>query len=385
MVKLKNGRWSRCLKDWSVSSVKNVLGNSITVTLFGESHGTQIGAVIDGIAPGIQVDLNFMQKQLELRKPHGKISTQRVETDEPHIVSGVFEGKTTGTPICILFENNNTKSKDYSKTKDLMRPGHADYTAIEKYHGFADYRGGGHFSGRITTPIVAAGAIFIDALKKKGIHIGTHIKQCGTIKDTPFENYEEEIAKVNDLIFPVLDEKAATEMRSLMEVAANEGDSVGGILETVVIGLPAGVGEPWFDTMESMLAHGIFSIPAVKGIEFGKGFAFAEMKGSEANDPFTMYGGEVVTKTNNNGGINGGITNGMPILFNTVIKPTPSIYKEQATVNMNTKENVSFQIQGRHDPAIIHRARVVVDSVTAIILADMLALRYGTDWLYEEA
>ena len=365
--------------------MKNVLGNSITVTLFGESHGEQIGVVIDGIAPGITVDLDFMRKQLDLRKPHGRISTQRVEADEPNIVSGVFEGKTTGTPICILFENNNTKSKDYSKTKDLMRPGHADYTALEKYHGFADYRGGGHFSGRITTPIVAAGAIIIDALKRKGIHIGTHIKQCGMIRDIPFANYREESAKVNDLTFPVLDEKAAKEMYAYMEAAANEGDSVGGILETAVTGIPAGVGEPWFDSMESMLAHGIFSIPAVKGVEFGKGFAFAEMKGSEANDSFRMKEGKVVTRTNHNGGINGGITNGMPILFHTVIKPTPSIYKEQDTVTMDTGENVSFQIQGRHDPAIIHRARVVVDSVTAIVLADMLALRYGTDWLYGEA
>lgn len=365
--------------------MKNVFGNSITVSLFGESHGAQIGVVIDGLAPGLDVDLEFMRKQLNLRKPHGKISTQRVETDEPHIVSGVFEGKTTGTPICILFENNNTKSKDYSKIKDMMRPGHADYTAIEKYHGFADYRGGGHFSGRITTPVVAAGAILIDALKKKGIQIGTHIKQCGKIQDVSFVNYEEEIAKINDLLFPVLDEKAAKAMHAYMEAAANEGDSVGGILETVVTGVPAGVGEPWFDTMESMLAHGMFSVPAVKGIEFGKGFAFAEMKGSEANDPFEMQDGNVVTKTNNNGGINGGITNGMPILFNTVIKPTPSIYKEQETVDVKKRENVSYQIQGRHDPAIIHRARVVVDSMTAIVIADLLALRYGTDWLYEEA
>ena len=384
MVRLKNGRWNKYLKDWSVSRVKNVFGNSVTVSLFGESHGEQIGVVIDGLAPGLDVDMDFMRKQLNLRKPHGKISTQRVETDEPHIVSGVFEGKTTGTPICILFENSNTKSKDYSKTKDLMRPGHADYTAIEKYHGFADYRGGGHFSGRLTTPIVAAGAIVIDALKKKGIQIGTHIKQCGTIQDVPFTNYNEEIEKVNDLLFPVLDEKAAEEMHAYMETAANEGDSVGGILETVVTGVPAGVGEPWFDALESVLAHGIFSIPAVKGIEFGKGFAFAEMKGSEANDPFEVKDGEVVTKTNNNGGINGGITNGMPILFNTVIKPTPSIYKTQDTVNMNSKENVSFHIEGRHDPAIIHRARVVVDSMTALVLADMLTLRYGTDWLFEE-
>lgn len=365
--------------------MKNVFGNSITISLFGESHGKQIGVVIDGLAPGLDVDIEFMKNQLNLRKPHGKISTQRVETDEPHIVSGVFEGKTTGTPICILFENSNTKSKDYSKTKDLMRPGHADYTAIEKYHGFADYRGGGHFSGRLTTPIVAAGAIVLDALKKKGIQIGTHIRKCGMIEDTPFANYEEEIAKVNELLFPVLDVKAADAIRGYIESAAEDGDSVGGVLETVVTGVPAGVGEPWFDALESTLAHGIFSIPAVKGIEFGKGFAFAEMKGSEANDSFEMQDGIVVTKTNHNGGINGGITNGMPILFNTVIKPTPSIFKTQDTVDMGTRENVSYQIQGRHDPAIIHRARVVVDSMTALVLADMLTLRYGTDWLYEEA
>lgn len=364
--------------------MKNVFGNSITVTLFGESHGAEIGAVVDGLAPGIDVDLEFMRKQLDLRKPHGKISTQRVETDEPHIVSGVFEGKTTGTPICILFENLNTKSKDYSKTKDLMRPGHADYTAMEKYHGFADYRGGGHFSGRITTSIVAAGAILLDTLKKKGILIGSHIAQCGTIKDVPFQEYEKDIQKVNELLFPVLDEEAAKEIHAYMEEAAKEGDSVGGILETVITGLPAGVGEPWFDTMESMLAHAMFSVPAVKGIEFGKGFAFAEMKGSEANDAFVMQDGKVCTKTNHNGGINGGITNGMPVQFHTVIKPTPSIYKKQETVDIGTRENVTLQIEGRHDPAIIHRARVVVDSMTAIVIADMLALRYGTDWLAKE-
>ena len=361
--------------------MKNVFGNNITVTLFGESHGEQIGAVIDGVAPGVEVDMEFIRKQLELRKPHGKISTQRVEADEPHIVSGVFEGKTTGTPICILFENNNTKSKDYSKTKDLMRPGHADYTSIQKYHGFADYRGGGHFSGRLTTPIVAVGAILIKALQKKGIYIGSHIQKCGPIEDRRFENYEADIAKVNELIFPVLDENASEKMHDYMLEAAGEGDSVGGILETVVTGLPAGVGEPWFDTMESMLAHGLFSIPAVKGVEFGEGFGFADMKGSEANDAFEVKDGKVVTKTNHNGGINGGITNGMPVRFQTVVKPTPSIYKKQETVNMATLENEVMQIEGRHDPAIIHRARVVVDSMTAIVIADMLAVRFGTDWL----
>lgn len=361
--------------------MKNTFGNSISITLFGESHGNQIGVVLDGVAPGIEVNLDFMRSQLELRKPHGKISTSRVEADEPHIVSGVFEGKTTGTPICILFENANTKSKDYAKTKDLMRPGHADFTSIEKYHGYQDYRGGGHFSGRLTTPLVAAGAILIQALQHKGIYIGSHILKCGPIEDKRFEDFAAEITKVNGQIFPVLDEGAAKEMLTYMEDAAKEGDSVGGVLETVVTGVSSGVGEPWFDSMESMLSHGLFSIPAVKGVEFGAGFAFANMKGSEANDAFEIKDDKVVTKTNNNGGINGGITNGMPIQFQTVIKPTPSIYKKQQTVNIASMMNEEMQIDGRHDPAIIHRARVVVDSMTAIVLADMLALRYGTDWL----
>lgn len=361
--------------------MKNVFGNSITVTLFGESHGEQIGVVIDGMAPGIDVDMEFVRHQLELRKPHGQISTKRVETDEPMIVSGVFEGKTTGTPICILFENQNTKSKDYAKTKDLLRPGHADYTALEKYHGFADYRGGGHFSGRITTPIVAAGAICIQALQKKGVYIGTHMKQCGSLLDKDFDNYEENITQLNDTFFPVLDEEVGKQMHEQIVKVAAEGDSLGGILETVVTGIPAGIGEPWFDSMESMLSHGMFSIPAVKGIEFGKGFEFAGIKGSEGNDAFALEDGKVITKTNHNGGINGGITNGMPILFRTVVKPTASIYKKQETVNIAEMTEEILQIQGRHDPAIIPRARVVVDSMTAIVLCDMLALRYGTDWL----
>lgn len=361
--------------------MKNVFGNNITMTLFGESHGAEIGAVLDGLAPGLVVDLEFMEQQLQHRKPHGTISTSRVEADAPKIVSGVFEGKTTGTPLCILFENQNTKSKDYAKTKDYMRPGHADYTAVEKYHGFADYRGGGHFSGRITTPIVACGSILIQALREKGIEIGSHIRKCGPIVDRGFMDYEEDIRALSKMQFPVLDAESAKEMYAYIEEAAQEGDSVGGILETIVTGMPAGVGEPWFDTVEGELAHGLFSIPAVKGVEFGAGFGFAEMKGSRANDAFVMEEGEVFTKTNHNGGINGGITNGMPLRFQTVVKPTPSIYKEQETVNLATGTNEKFQIQGRHDPAIIHRARVVVDSMTALVLADLLTTRYGTDWL----
>ena len=283
-----------------------------------------------------------------------------------------------------MIPNENTASKDYSATYGKARPGHADYTAFVKYNGAEDYRGGGHFSGRITAGLVAGGAIAIDLLKNKNIFIGTHIKKCGGIEDVDFTDYEKNINDLSQKQFAVLDEDCGKKMIEVIEKTAAIGDSVGGVLETVVKGLPVGVGEPWFDTMESMLAHGLFSIPAVKGVEFGEGFAFADMKGSEANDAFEIKDGKVVTKTNHNGGINGGITNGMPIRFNTVVKPTASIYKKQETVNIETMENEILQIHGRHDPAIIHRARVVVDSMTAIVLADMLAVRFGTDWLLGE-
>lgn len=361
--------------------MKNTLGTSIALTLFGESHGASVGVVIDGIAPGIEIDMDYIYSKLDLRKPRGKISTARVETDEPHIVSGVFEGKTTGTPLCIVMENSNTKSKDYSKTKDLPRPGHADFTAIEKYHGYSDYRGGGHFSGRLTAPIVAAGAIVAKALENKGIYIGTHIKRCQNVSDRGFSDLKADIIKLNSLQFPTLDEAAGTDMVKIIEAVAAEGDSVGGILETAIIGLPSGVGEPWFDSFESVLAYGLFGVPAVKGVEFGAGFAFADMKGSEANDSFYMDGETVKTKTNNNGGINGGITNGMPVVFSTVIKPTSSIFKPQDTVDMAKRENAVLELTGRHDPAIFHRARVVIDSVAALCAADMLCQRFGTDWL----
>lgn len=361
--------------------MKNTLGHSVSLTLFGESHGEKIGVVLDGMAPGVEVDMEDILAQVELRKPHGRISTQRREADFPQIVSGVFEGKTTGTPICILMENGNTKSKDYSKTKDLARPGHADYTGFEKYHGFGDYRGGGHFSGRLTAPIVAAGAIARKALEKKNIWIGTHILQCGEIRDREFSDLEKDIRYLRNLQFPVLEKQIEAEMTAYMEEAANEGDSVGGILQTAVSGIEPGVGEPWFDSVESVLAHGLFGIPAIKGVEFGLGFRFAEKKGSEANDAFGMQEGKIVTKSNNNGGINGGITNGMPIVFQCVVKPTPSIYKKQETVNFVEKTDEILQIAGRHDPAIIHRARIVLDAMTAIMLCDMIAQRFGTDWL----
>ena len=361
--------------------MKNTFGNNISVTLFGESHSDAIGVVIDGLAPGMEINEEYISSRLELRKPYGKISTARREADEFKILSGVLGGYTTGTPLTLIIENKAQISKDYEKTKDLLRPGHADFTAKMKYKGFEDYRGGGHFSGRITAPLVAAGAILTYALEKKGIRIGTHISESLDICDREFCDLDRDIDYLNNEKMPVLDKSVAEKIILAAEKAADSGDSIGGTLQTVVTGMPAGVGEPWFDSVESVISHAVFSVPAVKGIEFGKGFDFSKMYGSDANDPFEIKDGKIVTATNNNGGINGGITNSMPILFNTVIKPTPSIYKKQNTVNFDTMENAELEIKGRHDPAIFHRARVVIDSAAAIVLCDILAQRYGTDWL----
>ncbi len=361
--------------------MKNTLGSSVSLTLFGESHGTAVGAVLDGLAPGIAVDEDFIRFQLALRRPVGDISTPRVEPDDFVIESGVFKGRTTGTPLSILIPNVNTKSKDYTDIRSKARPGHADYTAYMKYHGFEDYRGGGHFSGRITAGITAAGAVAISALRAKGIYIGTHISRLAGISDRGFENYESDIAALSEMQFAVLDGAAAEKMKEAITDAKNDGDSVGGVLETAVTGLPAGVGEPWFDTVESLLSHALFSVPAVKGVEFGGGFSLCDMRGSEANDAFAAENGAVKTLTNNNGGINGGITNGMPIIFRCAVKPTATIHKEQHTVDFLKKENVLFTAGGRHDPCIVHRARVVIDSIAAITLCDILCGRFGTDWL----
>ncbi len=362
--------------------MKDTFGQSVSITLAGESHGAGIVAVLSGMAPGIPVDEEFIAGQLTKRRPAGAISTARQEADKFEILSGVFNGFTTGTAIAILIRNENTQSKDYSEISVTARPGHADYSAQCKYHGFQDYRGGGHFSGRITAGIVAAGAICISALEKKGIRIGTHIAECAGISDRNFEDIEEDIDILNDKIFAVLDEKAGAKMEEAILAAKTECDSVGGILETAVTGVPSGIGEPYFDSIESQLAHMLFSIPAVKGVEFGRGFEMAKMRGSEANDAFRIdKNGNVSTITNNNGGINGGISNGMPVTFRCAIKPTPSISIEQKTIDFSKGENKDFVIKGRHDPAIIHRARVVVDSAAAIVLCDILSQRFGTDWL----
>lgn len=361
--------------------MKNSIGNQLQISLFGESHGDAIGVVMDGLAPGIQLDMDFIQGMMEKRKAKGRISTQRKEADELQIVSGFFQGYTTGTPLTILIQNTNTKSGDYEKTKNRLRPSHADYTADMKYLGYQDYRGGGHFSGRLTAPLVAAGAIAMQVLNQKGIQIGTHIQKCNRIEEARFsqdeESLEKELDLVNERAFPVIDETKGKEMVALIEEAANNGDSVGGILESVILHMPAGVGEPMFDSIESRLSHLLFSVPAVKGVEFGLGFGFGDLYGSEANDAF-YYDDGVKTKTNNNGGINGGISNAMPIVIRTVVKPTPSIYKEQDTVDRETHEAVKLTIEGRHDPAIIHRARVVVDSVLALGILDLMMEREAT-------
>ncbi len=361
--------------------MKNTFGNVITVTLFGESHGPAIGACLDGLSPGIKIDHEYIKHRLDLRRPYGSISTKRREADEYEIVSGVFNGYTTGTPLTIVIRNKDTKSADYSEMSSVARPAHADLTAQYKYGGFSDYRGGGHFSGRITAALVAAGAIAQNALEEKGILIGTHIRSCYNIEDRTFEDMEKDIVTLNDSLFPVLDSESEKKMIDAITAASEEGDSLGGVLETAITGVSSGVGEPWFDSCESCLAHGIFSIPAVKGIEFGKGFELTKMKGSSANDKLRYIDGKIAATANNSGGIDGGITNGMPIIFRTAVKPTPSIFKAQDSVDFLRHENAKLQLRGRHDPAIVHRARAVVDAVSALTIADLLCLRYGTDYL----
>ncbi len=357
-------------------------GKNIHISLFGESHGEAIGVVIDGLKQGIMLDIDNIEKELNKRKPQGSISTSRQEKDSFKIISGYFNGYTTGTPLTILIPNEDTKSTDYQP--NILRPGHADYTAFLKYDGYQDYRGGGHFSGRITAPIVIAGAICKQILLNKHIKIATHIKQIHHTIDVDFavnpQELEKQIDKINDSYFAVISSTSKNKMLDEIKKAKENLDSVGGILETAILNIEGGIGEPFFSSIESVLSSLLFSIPAVKGVEFGLGFEFANLYGSEANDSF-IFNNKIETKTNNNGGINGGISNGMPIRFKTVIKPTPSIGKEQQTVDLLTSKEIIMKGKGRHDPCIVHRARVVVDSMTAIGLLDLYVSRYGYMWM----
>ena len=356
--------------------MSDTFGQTIKVTIFGESHGPAIGCVVEGLPAGLPVDTAGIDRCLAMRRPSGAISTARVEADPYVIESGVLNGYTTGTAVNIVIPNGDTKSADYSEMASVARPSHADYAAFVKYKGKNDTRGGGHFSGRITAAVVAAGALLLPTLQAKGIRIGTHIAEIAGVKDRAFgagEDLAKDLETLYTLDFAALDEAAGEAMREAILAAKADADSVGGILETAVTGMPVGVGEPFFDSVEGLLAHAIFAIPGIKGIEFGAGFGLANMRGSVANDPLRIAEGRVVTTSNNAGGINGGLTNGMPVMFRCAVRPTPTIGREQDTVNFRENVNATLAAKGRHDPCIVHRVRAVVDAMTAIVIADLLA------------
>ena len=350
-------------------------GDQLKISLFGESHGAAIGAVIDGLPAGIPIDPELIKLEMSRRSARGKaLATPRKEPDEVEIVSGYFNGKTTGTPLAGLIRNHNTHSGDYSRTRTKMRPGHADYTGWLRYKGYQDYRGGGHFSGRLTAPMVFAGAVAKQVLMHQmpSLYIGSRIVSIGQVSDHKHvapEQYDR--MKALNPMFPVLTESIKDEMEKQVETARDEQDSVGGIIEGVITGMPGGWGNPIFESVESRLSALLFAIPAVKGVEFGSGFDIATMRGSEANDPFFIEGGQVRTRTNCNGGINGGITNGMPVVFRVAFKPTPSIARKQHTIDMEKQENTTIAIEGRHDPCIVLRAAPVVEAVTALCILDL--------------
>ncbi len=351
-------------------------GKKINISIFGESHGEGIGIVINGVEAGFPIDMDKILKEMERRAPgRNEMSTKRKEPDIPEILSGVFNGHTTGTPISMVIRNTDTRSKDYSKTKDILRPSHADFSGYVKYNGFNDYRGGGHFSGRITAPLVFAGAIAKQILEKQNIYVGSHIKQVGSIEDDYFDTLnisKEKILELQKETIPVLNEGIRDDILNEILAVKKQGDSIGGIVEVCVSGLKAGIGNPYFDSIESILSHLVFSVPAVKGIEFGLGFDFANSVGSNVNDSIYVEDGFIKTKTNNNGGINGGISNGMPIIYRAVIKPTPSISIAQKSVDISKMENTTIDVVGRHDPCIVQRALVVLEAVTAIGILELL-------------
>ncbi|MBE7036583.1 MAG: chorismate synthase [Ruminococcaceae bacterium] len=352
----------------------NVFGNCIKLSIFGESHSDAIGVVLDGLPAGLPLDMDAVLAEMARRAPgQNRFSTPRKEADAPKIVSGLFQGKTTGTPLCALIENTNTRSKDYQP--ELLRPAHADYTAFMRYHGFSDYRGGGHFSGRLTAPLVFAGAVLKPYLAAQGIEIFAHIKSLGKEKDAVFNTISPDIEayrNIQNRELALLDENLIPSFAKVIDNAKENSDSVGGVIEALITGVPAGLGSPFFESVESRLSAMLFSVPAVKGVEFGTGFGITELFGSQANDAFCLEKGEIKTKTNHNGGINGGITNGMPLSFSVAVKPTPSIAKPQQTVNIETQTEETIAIHGRHDPCIVPRAVCVIEAAATIVMADLL-------------
>ena len=343
-------------------------GLALRLSIFGQSHSEAIGMTIDGLPAGLAIDLDKLQAFLNRRAPgQNDWSTPRKEEDRPEFLCGLRDGFTCGAPLTAIIHNNNTRPKDYSQLKITPRPGHADYTAEVKYRGFQDYSGGGHFSGRLTAPLCIAGGVLKQMLESKGITVDARIESIAGIRDdSPFT------ASVADKRFPVVDDAIGEQMREAIRAARAEGDSVGGVIECVVRGVPAGIGEPMFDGIENQIARAVFAVPAVKGIEFGAGFAAANMRGSENNDPFTVRDGRIETLTNNAGGILGGISNGMPVVFRAAVKPTPSIAKEQQSVNLNTMQPEALSITGRHDPCIVPRAVPVIEAAAALAISDLI-------------
>ncbi len=354
----------------------NSLGKLFTITSFGESHGRCVGIIIDGCPAGLPITEEDIQREVNKRKPGiGMIATARVEEDKVEILSGIFNGYTTGAPICLLIRNKDIDSSEYEKMRFLPRPGHADYTAFMKYGGFSDFRGGGRFSGRITATFVMAGAIAKKLLNLIGVEVLAHTIEIGGIKAEP-RGVDEIKENVDQNPLRCADLKAAEEMSRTIEKVKEEGDSLGGIIEGIALNVPVGLGEPVFDTLEGDLAKALFAIPAVKGVEFGSGFSAAGKRGSENNDPFTIRNGKIATVTNNAGGILGGISSGMPIIVRVAIKPTSSIAQSQETVNMENMESASLVVKGRHDVCIVPRAVPVVESMIAVTLCDF-AMRAG--------
>ena len=355
--------------------MNNTFGRSAALTIFGESHGVSIGAVLDGLPAGEAIDWDAVRTEMARRAPgRNAMSTARSEADAFEVQSGFFNGYTTGTPLCAVIRNGDHRSKDYDQLRHIMRPGHADYSGKIRYGGYNDFRGGGHFSGRLTAPLVFAGAVASQILKRRGVAVGAHILQIGSVRDASFHPLGEDEALFESLkqeTLPVLDKTKQSEMEGEIMAAKGDLDSVGGIIECMITGLPAGLGNPLFHSVESALSHMMFSVPAVKGVEFGDGFALASMRGSGANDAFYYDGAAVKTKTNRNGGINGGITNGMPVLFRVAVKPTPSISRQQETIDTDTQENCTLEIKGRHDPCIVQRAVPVVEAAASWAILDV--------------
>ena len=352
----------------------NTYGERVKVTIFGESHGAGIGVVIDGFPSGVMYDEAFVLREMERRAPgRNKQSTARKEADRPEIQSGIYNGKTTGTPICAVIRNTNQRSGDYAELAAQPRPGHADYTGMLRYKSCNDPRGGGHFSGRLTAPLVFAGALCKLWLRGQGVTVGSHIQSIAQIQDMPFDDVEvtgEQLDALREQEYPVINPRALDAMLAAIEDAREEQDSVGGVIECAAVGLPAGIGSPMLDSVESRLASILFGVPAVKGVEFGAGFAAARLRGSEHNDAFRVQDGRIVTETNRCGGILGGISTGMPVVFRAAFKPTPSISRQQDSVSLSRMENTTLVIHGRHDPCIVPRAVPCVEAAAAIAVLD---------------